>query len=89
MPDRIEAGTYLVAALITDGELYLENCSMYDLDAVVYKLREMGAWIQEGKSGVLVKRGAKLEGSGRDDAALSRISHGHAGPDHGPDGLGS
>ncbi|SDB12777.1 UDP-N-acetylglucosamine 1-carboxyvinyltransferase [Desulfonatronum thiosulfatophilum] len=62
MPDRIEAGTYLVAAVITDGELYLENCSMNDLDAVVYKLREMGVWIQEGKSGVLAKRGAKLVG---------------------------
>ncbi len=62
MPDRIEAGTYLVAAVITDGELYLENCSMADLDAVVYKLREMGVWIQEGKSGVLAKRGARLVG---------------------------
>ena len=62
MPDRIEAGTYLVAAVITDGELYLENCSMADLDAVVSKLREMGVWLQEGKSGVLVRRGAKLVG---------------------------
>ena len=62
MPDRIEAGTYLVAAVITDGELYLENCSMADLDAVVYKLREMGVWLQEGKTGVLAKRGANLVG---------------------------
>lgn len=62
MPDRIEAGTYMVAALITDGELYLEDCSMTDLDAVVYKLREMGVWIQEGKTGVLVKRGSRLVG---------------------------
>jgi UDP-N-acetylglucosamine 1-carboxyvinyltransferase len=62
MPDRIEAGTYLVAAVITDGELYLENCSMADLDAVVYKLREMGVWVQEGKSGVLARRGTRLVG---------------------------
>ncbi|SMP43541.1 UDP-N-acetylglucosamine 1-carboxyvinyltransferase [Desulfonatronum lacustre] len=62
MPDRIEAGTFLVAAVITDGELYLENCSMADLDAVVYKLREMGVWLQEGKTGVLAKRGADLVG---------------------------
>ncbi len=62
MPDRIEAGTYMVAAVITDGELYLEECSVSDLDAVVYKLREMGVWIQEGKTGVLVRRGAGLAG---------------------------
>lgn len=62
MPDRIEAGTYMVAAVITNGELYLENCSINDLDAVVYKLREMGVWIQEGKTGVLVKRGTELVG---------------------------
>jgi UDP-N-acetylglucosamine 1-carboxyvinyltransferase len=62
MPDRIEAGTYMVAAVITDGELYLENCSLADLDAVVYKLREMGVWLQEGRTGVLIRRGTKLVG---------------------------
>lgn len=62
MSDRIEAGTYMVASVITDGELYLEECSLSDLDAVVYKLREMGVWIQEGKTGVLIKRGTKLKG---------------------------
>ena len=62
MPDRIEAGTYMVAAVITNGELYLEDCSINDLDAVVYKLREMGVWIQEGKTGVLIKRGTELVG---------------------------
>lgn len=62
MPDRIEAGTYMIAAAITDGELYLEDCSINDLDAVVYKLREMGVWIQEGKTGVLARRGSKLVG---------------------------
>ncbi|MBT8764362.1 UDP-N-acetylglucosamine 1-carboxyvinyltransferase [Desulfohalobiaceae bacterium Ax17] len=63
MPDRIEAGTYMVAAAITDGELFLEECPFNELDAVVYKLREMGVWIQEGKSGVLVRRFAPLSGA--------------------------
>lgn len=62
MPDRIEAGTYLVAAVITDGDLYLENCSMADLDAVVSKLREMGVWLQEDQAGVLARRGERLVG---------------------------
>lgn len=62
MSDRIEAGTYMIAAAITDGELHLEDCSVNDLDAVAYKLREMGVWIQEGKTGVLARRGSKLVG---------------------------
>ena len=62
MPDRIEAGTYMVAAVITDGELFLEDCSIYDLDSVVYKLREMGVWVQEGRTGVLARRGSRLVG---------------------------
>ncbi|WP_457570547.1 UDP-N-acetylglucosamine 1-carboxyvinyltransferase [Desulfovulcanus sp.] len=62
MPDRIEAGTYMIAAAITDGELFLEECPFNELDAVIYKLREMGVWIQEGKSGVFVRRQGKLTG---------------------------
>jgi UDP-N-acetylglucosamine 1-carboxyvinyltransferase len=62
MPDRIEAGTYMVAAAITDGELFLEECPFNELDAVIYKLREMGVWIQEGRTGVLVRRQSVLTG---------------------------
>lgn len=46
MPDRIEAGTYLVAAGITQGRLELENCPLAALDAVTAKLQEMGMRIE-------------------------------------------
>jgi len=46
MPDRIEAGTYLVAAGITNGELILKECPVDALDAVIWKLREMGMSIE-------------------------------------------
>jgi UDP-N-acetylglucosamine 1-carboxyvinyltransferase len=49
MPDRIEAGTYLVAAGITGGDLTLKECPVDALDAVIYKLREMGM-VVEGDS---------------------------------------
>ncbi|SME97835.1 UDP-N-acetylglucosamine 1-carboxyvinyltransferase [Desulfovibrio gilichinskyi] len=62
MPDRIEAGTYMVAAAMTDGELLIEDCPFQELDAVVYKLREMGVWIEEKKEGVLVRRQGDLVG---------------------------
>lgn len=46
MPDRIEAGTYLVAAGITKGSLELEDCPIMALDAVIATLREMGMIIE-------------------------------------------
>ncbi len=62
MADRIEAGTYMVAAAITDGELFLEDCPFHEMDGVAYKLREMGVWIHEKPTGVLVRRGTELVG---------------------------
>jgi len=52
MPDRIEAGTYLVAAGITKGDLTLNDCPVDALDAVIFKLKEMGMVI-EGDRGTL------------------------------------
>jgi UDP-N-acetylglucosamine 1-carboxyvinyltransferase len=63
MPDRIEAGTYLVAGAITDGELRLIDCPLADLDALVAKLREMNVGIEEQPDGtVLVRRNGPLLG---------------------------
>ncbi|GAB6038388.1 UDP-N-acetylglucosamine 1-carboxyvinyltransferase [Fundidesulfovibrio butyratiphilus] len=60
MPDRIEAGTYLVAAAITGGNLLLKDCPSHALDAVFSKLREMGVLIDETPEGVVVKRNGTL-----------------------------
>ncbi len=62
MPDRIEAGTFLAAAAITDGELEILDCPFQELDAVVYKLREMGVWVQEEDDRVIVRRHGELSG---------------------------
>jgi len=58
MPDRIEAGTYLVAAAITRGELELVDCPVDALDAVIFKLREMGMHIEGDR------RSLKVHGNG-------------------------
>ena len=42
-PDRIEAGTFLVAGAITGGDLIVANCNTAHLGAVIAKLREAGA----------------------------------------------
>jgi len=46
MPDRIEAGTFLVAAAATGGKISLKNTRHELLDAVIEKLREAGAVIE-------------------------------------------
>lgn len=48
LPDRIEAGTYLIAAAMTGGKLRLNNVAPTHLEAVIVKLREAGATIETG-----------------------------------------
>jgi UDP-N-acetylglucosamine 1-carboxyvinyltransferase len=47
IPDRIETGTFLVAAAITDGELEVKDCRPRHLTAVIERLREAGVEIEE------------------------------------------
>lgn len=61
MSDRIEAGTYMVAAGITGGELSLAGCPFTELEPVVAKLREMGMDIEEVGDRVIAKAGSGLE----------------------------
>lgn len=42
MPDRIEAGTYVIASLITDGDLKIENANLEDLGVFKSELEGMG-----------------------------------------------
>ncbi|MGD2008143.1 MAG: UDP-N-acetylglucosamine 1-carboxyvinyltransferase [Cellvibrionales bacterium] len=49
MPDRIEAGTYLVAAAATGGQIRLEGAVPHHLDIVLDKLREAGAAVSHGE----------------------------------------
>jgi UDP-N-acetylglucosamine 1-carboxyvinyltransferase len=48
LPDRIETGTYLVAAAITGGRIMVKDTAPRLLDAVIDKLREAGAEIEVG-----------------------------------------
>ncbi len=55
IPDRIEAGTYMVAAMLTGGELKIENVIPSHIQPMTAKLREMGAEVIEGANYVSVK----------------------------------
>ena len=54
LPDRIEAGTYLVAGAITGGRVRVRNARPEHLDAVVAKLREAGARVESGEGWIEV-----------------------------------
>jgi UDP-N-acetylglucosamine 1-carboxyvinyltransferase len=47
IPDRIETGTFIVAAAITGGELEIANCQPEHLRAAIGKMREAGVEIEE------------------------------------------
>jgi len=54
IPDRIEAGTFMVAAAITHGELELTNCRLDDMMAVVDKFRGIGIAVEPKGKGCTV-----------------------------------
>jgi UDP-N-acetylglucosamine 1-carboxyvinyltransferase len=60
--DRIEAGTYMVAAAMTGGEVKLNNARADLLDAVIEKLRDAGAEVKVSKTEntITVKSNGKL-----------------------------
>lgn len=61
MPDRIEAGTFMVAAGITGGDLLLTDCPFEELEAVIAKLRDMGLVIErQGACDVRVTHNGQL-----------------------------
>lgn len=55
IPDRIEAGTYMIAGAITGGEILVENVIPTHLHPIIAKLQETGTQVEEVKQGVLVK----------------------------------
>lgn len=59
IPDRIETGTFIVAAAITNGEVEIKNCEPKHLIAVINKLRDAGVEIDEvNQSTLIVRRSA-------------------------------
>lgn len=63
IPDRIEAGTYLAAAAVTQGDVIVTHCRPGHLEAVLMKLREAGADVQEGNDHVRLTMLGTLRGT--------------------------
>ena len=60
-PDRIEAGTYLMAGAITGGDLNIDCCNPEHLGALLTKLEECGVKLEIGKENVRVHSGGTLK----------------------------
>jgi len=55
IPDRIEAGTYMLAAAAAGGDVYIENCIPEHLNTVIAKLREAGQDVEELEDAIRVR----------------------------------
>ncbi|WP_158823694.1 UDP-N-acetylglucosamine 1-carboxyvinyltransferase [Granulicella sp. S156] len=60
-PDRIEAGTFLIAGAITGGDLNIDCCNPEHLGALLGKLEQCGVKLDVGKENVRVHSGGKLQ----------------------------
>jgi UDP-N-acetylglucosamine 1-carboxyvinyltransferase len=60
IPDRIEAGTFMMAAAITGGDVYVRGARADHLHAVIVKLREAGVDVQEDSAGIRVVGNGRL-----------------------------
>jgi UDP-N-acetylglucosamine 1-carboxyvinyltransferase len=59
IPDRIEAGTFLIAGAITNGDLTIKNCAPVHLSAIIAKLQKVGVPVETIDSTTLRVRAAK------------------------------
>lgn len=62
IPDRIETGTYLIAGAMTGGDVEVHRCRPGHLEALLVKLRESGAEIDEGKETIRLRARTRLKG---------------------------
>jgi UDP-N-acetylglucosamine 1-carboxyvinyltransferase len=60
IPDRIEAGTFMIAAGMTHGEINIIGCNHHHLEALINKLRDTGMKISPIKGGLKVSSGEKI-----------------------------
>jgi len=60
IPDRIEAGTFMIAAGMTRGEINVIGCNPHHLEALINKLRDTGMKLSPIKGGLKVSSGEKI-----------------------------
>lgn len=64
IPDRLEAGTFALAAAITGGEVEIEEAVPEHLDALIWKMREAGVEVEPTDAGMRVRGGGEYRSVG-------------------------
>ena len=82
-PDRIEAGTFLIAGAITGGDLRVTQCNPAHLGSVIAKLQECGVRLDIEGDSIRVRSEGKLRSARYLHRRISRLPHRHAGAVHG------
>lgn len=62
IPDRIEAGTYMIAGALMGENLRIENIIIEHVDSLINKLKEMGVSIKEERDAVEITAVEKMKG---------------------------
>ena len=85
MPDRIETGTYLIAAAATCGRIKVKDTRPDILEAVLLKLEQAGADIEVGENWIELEMGGRRPGSGVvKNSPVSGFSDRYAGTIYSP-----
>ena len=88
IPDRIEAGTFIIAGAITGGDLNVTGCDPDHLGALLAKLHECGVKTAHIR-GLGARHGRRpAQGRRHHHRRVSRLPHRHAGAVHGADDAG-
>jgi UDP-N-acetylglucosamine 1-carboxyvinyltransferase len=61
IPDRIEAGTFLVAGMIINGDISITNCEPGHLGELISKLREVGAQMEVGENKIYIRGAGEIK----------------------------
>ena len=61
IPDRIEAGTYLIAGAMTGGRVEVDRCVPEHLEVLTSKLKQCGADLSEGPRSLTIEAGLRLQ----------------------------
>lgn len=61
IPDRIEVGTFMIAAALTNGELELQGAQFEHIRAIVDRLRQVGVIVERAEKGLTVASSRRLE----------------------------
>ena len=81
IPDQIEAGTFMVAAAATNGDVLVKNVIPKHLESITAKLVAAGATVEEFDDAVRVTRSGPLKKDQPENPAPSWISDGSAAAD--------